>query len=131
MPYVTKTLREIFFGHMKDAVRTENGCWEYPKRLDKSGYGIFTRKIPGTRKHKINKAHRVAWELAYGAISPGMCVLHKCDNRKCCNIQHLFLGTVADNIADMIKKGRNSSGKGSSHRTKKYNVVRDNRGRFK
>lgn len=51
-------------------------------------------------------AHRVAWELAHGAIPFGLCVLHRCDNPPCCYVGHLFLGTVAANNADRAAKGR-------------------------
>ena len=52
------------------------------------------------------RAHRAAWVDANGPISEGMCVLHRCDNPPCVNVDHLFLGTQADNIADMVAKGR-------------------------
>lgn len=60
-------------------------------------------------KGKPTRAHRVAWELSYGEIPPGMMVLHQCDTPACGNPFHLFLGTQADNMADMKTKGRHRS----------------------
>lgn len=55
-------------------------------------------------------SHRHAWTQANGAIPDGLWVLHHCDNRACINVEHLFLGTARDNIADMVAKGRHASG---------------------
>src|SRR5579863_7137496 len=55
-------------------------------------------------------AHRLAWELVNGPIPKGMHALHRCDNSRCCNPDHLFLGTQADNMADMRRKGRGRIG---------------------
>ena len=57
-------------------------------------------------------AHRVAWTLAKGAIPNGMILLHTCDVPLCCNVEHLRLGTHADNIADMHAKGRANIARG-------------------
>ena len=73
-------------------------CWEW-QHSKTSGYGYFS-KINGKRI----RAHRMAWELVYGEIPKRILVLHKCDNRCCCNPLHLFLGSHADNTQDMIKK---------------------------
>ncbi len=55
---------------------------------------------------KLQRAHRVAWEHERGPIPDGMLVLHACDRPPCVRVAHLFLGTQADNMADMDAKGR-------------------------
>jgi Autographiviridae endonuclease len=60
-----------------------------------------------TGKHgKAMLAHRAAWIIAHDSIPAGLQVLHRCDNPRCVNIAHLFLGTQRDNMHDMIAKGR-------------------------
>jgi hypothetical protein len=75
-------------------------CWEWTGTPSQYGYGELT--VDG----RTYLAHRLAWELTFGPIPENMCVCHKCDNRICCNPNHLFLGSKNDNIVDMIKKGR-------------------------
>jgi len=82
-------------------------CWEWQAAKIWNGYG----RIVVNQKWLL--AHRVAYELSFGNITEGLCVLHKCDNRSCCNPAHLFLGTQADNIHDMCLKNRQSSAIGS------------------
>lgn len=65
-----------------------------------NGYGEM--KVEG----RIRPVHRVVYERMVGPIPAGMQVLHRCDTPLCCNHDHLFLGTQADNMADMVSKGR-------------------------
>lgn len=81
-----------------------NGCIEWQGNINNQGYGV----LRGNDK-KIIQAHRYAWERVNGKIPDGMCICHKCDNRKCVNIEHLFLGTWYDNNHDRSLKGRTAN----------------------
>ncbi len=95
-----------FWSHVQKAEGA--GCWEWQSTLFERGYGSFSMLVDGVKKDR--QAHRVSWEMANGAIADGLFVCHRCDNPLCVRPDHLFLGTVQDNNADMIAKGRNSRG---------------------
>lgn len=84
--------------------RTESGCVEWRGAMFTNGYGCVV--VSG----KLYGAHRVAWQLAHGPIGPGLCVCHRCDNRRCIRPDHLFLGTKGENAADRDQKGRTTRG---------------------
>jgi hypothetical protein len=80
------------------------GCWEWLAHRNWGGYGKFSVNTKG--KIKSHFAHRMSWELTFGAIPTGLWVLHHCDNRCCVRPDHLFLGTRIDNMRDAMEKGR-------------------------
>lgn len=82
--------------------QVDSGCHEWQSTLHRDGYGKFYHE------GKQAQAHRVAFELFSGPTH-GRWVLHKCDNRKCVNPDHLFLGNSLENIQDMDAKGRRRS----------------------
>lgn len=85
-------------------VNKTDPCWLWIGA--KTGdYGYFRRQ------RESNRVHRFSYELHRGPIPKGLCVLHHCDNPLCVNPDHLFLGTQADNVRDMINKGRRTQTK--------------------
>jgi len=80
--------------------KSSGTCWEWTATLNAKGYGLFG--IEG----RMRLAHRISWFLNSAKHPGALSVLHKCDNPRCVNPEHLFLGTQADNMKDMDKKGR-------------------------
>lgn len=85
-------------------VQKGRDCWEWQGTLRPDGYGV----IWWDAASKLLRTNRLAWVLSIGDIPQGLKVCHKCDNPKCVRPDHLFLGTDADNMDDMRRKGRGS-----------------------
>jgi len=81
-------------------VNKDTGCWEWTKYLNEFGYGRM--RFNG----KKELSHRVSYTVFVEPIPDGLLVLHTCDNPRCVNPEHLFLGTDKDNFEDAVAKGR-------------------------
>jgi hypothetical protein len=90
------TLAERFWAK----VEKTDGCWFWRGNRSPQGYGQISEN------DRLVAAHRVSWRFHFGAIPDGLRVLHSCDVRGCVRPSHLFLGTQADNLVDMVRKGR-------------------------
>ena len=78
----------------------------------------------GRNDSSLMKAHRLSWMLFFGPIPDGLCVCHECDNPKCVNPEHLFIGTKLDNAHDRDKKGRTISHGKKANVKKCYQNIR-------
>ena len=93
----TQPLADRFWSSV---IKTET-CWLWQGRRNNKGYGLITLGHDTTML-----VHRLAYELTYGMIMPGLFCLHRCDTPLCCRPDHLWLGSQADNMRDMSQKGR-------------------------
>lgn len=89
----------------------ENGCLIWIGSVNKNGYGEL--RAGGIRM----LAHRAAYAIKNGVAPAGYCICHRCDVRKCVNIDHLFVGSNHDNSQDMVSKGRQAVGVRHGSRT--------------
>lgn len=113
---IRKSLAERFWTKVEP--EPISGCFLWMGALNEHGYGVINRGRAGLG---MEKAHRVAWILDQGIIPYGLNVLHKCDVPACVNPQHLYLGTMQDNVNDMMARGRQVSRRGTEHSFAKLN----------
>lgn len=93
-----------------------SGCVLWTGATNAAGYGIINHQ------NRPHLAHRLSWQIANGPIPEALAALHKCDVRACINPDHIFLGTRADNNADMVAKKRNKPCRGEQQGNAKLSV---------
>lgn len=98
--------------------RGPDSCWEWTGCKRGDGYGVMMYH------GHLRGAHRLAYRFSKGEIPRGMCVCHACDNPLCCNPDHLWVGTHAQNNADRKKKGRSATGDNNGARVHPERLAR-------
>jgi hypothetical protein len=84
---------------------TAGGCWEFNGSTRVGGYGVVEMRGRTSRAHRRVLAHRAAYAMQWGKC-PALSLIHSCDNPRCVNPAHLTPGTHAENMQDMVRKGR-------------------------
>jgi hypothetical protein len=101
--------RKPLIERLREKTIVNGECWEYGGKLTPYGYGDM--KIYGENSEYVyRRTHRVSYEIHNPGWDGKNCILHKCDNRKCWNPNHLFQGSHDDNMKDMVSKKRSMTG---------------------
>lgn len=91
-------------------VTKTDDCWIWTGHRGAPGYGMILRGVASGDRDVVVYAHRVSFEIHHGPIPEGLVVRHSCDVRLCVRPDHLSLGTQADNMRDMVERGRSAKG---------------------
>lgn len=111
---------------LKNNIEVVNECWNWKKKINIDGYGEIC-----TGNGKMQRVHRLTYTIYKGEIPKGMQVNHSCDNRKCCNPDHLWIGTQKENIQDASSKGRMFRPFGRKHSEEtRMKISRNNTGKI-
>lgn len=102
-PFLTQEVEDLFWAKVAQVPNDPNACWPWQGQVNQHGYGMFY--VPLFKRPSV-VATRVAYYLANGTIDDAKFVCHACDNRRCCNPGHLWLGNHRQNLQDMWTKGR-------------------------
>lgn len=102
MSYRNTDVQSAFWQHVDK--NGPGGCWVWKSYRNERGYGLMT-----FNRRKNIRAHRFSWELVHGPTPSHKFCLHNCDNRRCVNPEHLYLGSYAENARDVQLRGRQVS----------------------